>query len=102
MILVILILLTLTIAVVGRTVDGDRVRGGARQVQNYLAGARDRAIYAASRIENDREIPPAIGVRFLPDPAFRDPATGAPRAFSSRLNVDSSEVPSSIRGWRSS
>lgn len=67
-ILIILILLGLTIAVVGSTISGDRVRGGARQVQNYLAGARDRAIYAASRIEEDDELPPAIGVRFLPDP----------------------------------
>lgn len=79
-ILVILILLGLTIAVVGRTVDGDRVRGGARQVQNYLAGARDRAIYAASRIEDDTQIPPAVGVRFIPDPAMTvtdDPDTPA-------------------------
>ena len=85
-VLVILILLTLTVAVVGRTIDGDRVRGGARQVQNYLAGARDRAIYAASRSEEKRQIPPAVGVRFLPDPAYfipDDPATTTDHGFYS-------------------
>jgi prepilin-type N-terminal cleavage/methylation domain-containing protein len=94
-VLVILILLGLTMAVVGKTINGDRVRGAARQVQAYLAGARDRAIYAASRIESDDEIPPSIGVRFLPDPAFvtpDDPATPnvnefQVRAFSSMVFV---------------
>jgi prepilin-type N-terminal cleavage/methylation domain-containing protein len=85
-ILVILILAGLTIAVVGNVVDGDRVRGGARQVQNYLAGARDRAIYAASRIEDNSKIPPAIGVRFLPDKNYND-ASGNVRAFGSMVFV---------------
>lgn len=123
-ILVILILAGLTVAVVGRTVDGDRVRGGARQVQNYLAGARDRAIYAASRLEDATTIPPAIGVRFLPDPAMTipdaDPSTPgdqpAYRAFGSmvfvqevdplptRLTVYQEEDPagSGIYVWRAS
>lgn len=93
-ILVILILLTLTLVVVGQTMDGDRVRGAARQVQNYLAGARDRAIYAASRQEDDKEIPPAVGVRFFADPSFiipDDPSTPANerrvRAFGSMVFV---------------
>lgn len=106
-ILVILILLGLTVAVVGDAVDGDRVRGGARQVQNYLAGARDRAIYAASRLEDAETIPPAIGVRFLPDPAMTvddDPGTDPfdPRiVYSSMVFVQESEpLPTRLTVYR--
>lgn len=70
-VLIMLILLTLTVAVVGNVLDNDRVRGASRQVKNYLAGARDRAIYSASRVEvGSGETPPRVGVRFLADPAL--------------------------------
>lgn len=64
-VLVLLILMTLTVALVGDMLDSSRVGGTARQIQNYFAGARDRAIYAASRATGEGEIPPRVGVRFL-------------------------------------
>lgn len=88
-ILVILILLTLTVALVGDVIDGDRVKGASRQVQTYLAGARDRAIYAASRQEGSSNVPPAIGVRFLPDPALNQ--GGTVRGFGSMVFVRQTE-----------
>lgn len=55
---VMLILAVMTAAAINITVSGDKVRAGARQVQSYLAGARDRAIYSKA----------PRGVRFLLDP----------------------------------
>jgi len=55
---ILLILAVMTASAINLTLSGDKVRAGARQVQSYLAGARDRAIYA-------RE---PRGVRFLLDP----------------------------------
>jgi prepilin-type N-terminal cleavage/methylation domain-containing protein len=55
---VLLILAVMVASAINVTISGDKVRAGARQVQSYLAGARDRAIYA-------RE---PRGVRFLLDP----------------------------------
>lgn len=55
---IVLILAVMTSSVVGLAIKGDTVRGGARQVQSYLLGARDRAIYAKE----------PRGVRFLLDP----------------------------------
>lgn len=55
---IILLLAAMTLSVVNLTVDGDKVRNGARQVQSYLEGARDRAIFS----KQER------GVRFLLDP----------------------------------
>lgn len=91
-VLIMLILLTLTVAVVGNVLDNDRVRGASRQVKNYLAGARDRAIYSASRVEiGSGETPPRVGVRYLANPALMvpDPVTGRPiyRGFSSMVFV---------------
>ncbi len=43
---IIIVLLTMTALAVNFTREGERVRGAARQVQSFLAGARDRAIYA--------------------------------------------------------
>jgi hypothetical protein len=43
---IIVILLTMTVMAVKFTTDADRVRGAAGQVQSFLAGARDRAIYS--------------------------------------------------------
>lgn len=56
---VMLILAVMAASAISLVVSGDKVRAGARQVQSFLAGARDRAIYA-------RE---ARGVRFLLDPS---------------------------------
>lgn len=52
-----LLIAVMTAGAINTTISGDKVRGGARQVQSYLAGARDRAIYSK---ENR-------GVRFLLD-----------------------------------
>ena len=53
-----LLLAGMTVSAINITVDGDKVRSGARQVQSYLEGARDRAIYSKA----------PRGVRFLLDP----------------------------------
>ena len=54
---IIIVLTTMTIAAVNFSMSAERSRAGARQVQSYLAGARDRAIY-------ERKM---VGVRFLLD-----------------------------------
>ena len=60
----ILLLLTfITTKVIRSTSESDRVPGGARQVQSYLEGARDRAIYSTKTLN-----PGPRGVRFLRDP----------------------------------
>jgi type II secretory pathway pseudopilin PulG len=43
---IIVILLIMTVMTVNFTTEEDRVRGAAGQVQSFLAGARDRAIYS--------------------------------------------------------
>ncbi len=53
-----LLLAAITASAINLTINNDKARAGARQVQSYLAGARDRAIYANS----------PRGVRFLLDP----------------------------------
>lgn len=60
---IILILAGVTVSTINVTINGDKVRAGARQVQSYLEGARDRAIFAKE----------PRGVRFLLDPT--DPRT---------------------------
>ena len=56
---IMLLLFAMTVYGLNFTKDADKVRGGAAQVQSFLSGARDRAIYA-------RE---ARGVRFFVNPA---------------------------------
>ena len=53
----ILLLAVMTASAINTSISGDKVRGGARQVQSFLAGARDRAIYSKA----------PRGVRFLLD-----------------------------------
>jgi prepilin-type N-terminal cleavage/methylation domain-containing protein len=60
---IMLILALITIRLVNTTLDSDRLKSGSRELQSYLAGARDRAIYAGQ----------PRGVRFIPDAA--DPYT---------------------------
>lgn len=74
---ILLIVAGLTMKLLNSTLDSDRVRAGARELQSYLAGARDRAIYAGQ----------PRGVRLIPDPI--DPSTvrsfvyiGAPSAYT--------------------
>lgn len=55
---VLLILATMTFTMVNVSLKGDPIRTGARQIQSYMEGARDRAIHA-------RDL---RGVRFLRDP----------------------------------
>lgn len=52
------ILVVMTVTSINFALSSDLTRGGSRQVQSYLAGARDRAIYAKE----------PRGVRFLIDP----------------------------------
>ncbi|QDU07285.1 hypothetical protein V202x_06370 [Gimesia aquarii] len=52
------ILVVMTVTSINFALSSDLTRGGSRQVQSYLAGARDRAIYAKE----------PRGVRFLVDP----------------------------------
>ncbi len=56
---IVLILTAVTVASYNYSVNADRIRAGARQFQSFLAGARDKAIYA-------KEI---RGVRLLLDPS---------------------------------
>src|SRR5690606_11034169 len=72
---ILLILAVMTVSAVNLAWDTDRVRAGARQIQSYLAGARDRAIYAKA----------PRGVRFILD-ASSSTATGGP-AFAVRSMV---------------
>ena len=79
---IILILAVITLRLVGSTLDNDRIKTGSRELQSYLAGARDRAIYAGQ----------PRGVRFIPDQA--DPYTvrsfvyiGAPTNFSDGQSI---------------
>jgi prepilin-type N-terminal cleavage/methylation domain-containing protein len=58
------ILTTMTVYAVNFSLAAERSRSAARQVQSYLEGARDRAIYASSIDDTDRP----VGVRFLLDP----------------------------------
>lgn len=53
----VLLIAVMTASAINLSISGDKVRGGARQVQSYLAGARDRAIYSKA----------PRGVRFLLD-----------------------------------
>ena len=72
---IIVILLAMTAAAVNFNRDAERVRGGALQVQSFLAGARDRAIYAKE----------ARGVRFFLDSENN-------RAVTSMVYIDPAEL----------
>ena len=43
---IIVVLLSMTALTLRFSNESDRVRGAARQIQSFLSGARDRAIYA--------------------------------------------------------
>jgi len=82
---ILLILAGLTIRLLNATLNSDRVKSGSRELQSFLAGARDRAIYAGA----------PRGVRFLADPT--DPTTvrnfvyiGAPSTYTdgNALTID--------------
>lgn len=64
-----LLLAVMTASAVNLSLNNDKVRSGARQVQSYLEGARDRAIYSKQ----------PRGVRFLLDPT--NPRTVSSMAF---------------------
>jgi len=68
---ILVIVLTMTVMAVNFSRDGDRVSGAAGQIQSFLGGARDRAIYAKA----------PRGVRFFLDP-------NNPRAVSSMVYID--------------
>ena len=62
-VMILLVLATITVSAINITIDGDKVRSAARQIQSYLEGARSRASTAKA----------PRGVRFLLDPT--DPRT---------------------------
>ncbi|HXY36819.1 MAG TPA: prepilin-type N-terminal cleavage/methylation domain-containing protein, partial [Planctomycetaceae bacterium] len=74
---IMLILATLTMRLLNSTLNSDRIRNGARELQSFLAGARDRAIYAGQ----------PRGVRLIQDPLDRSTVhsfvyIGAPSTFT--------------------
>jgi prepilin-type N-terminal cleavage/methylation domain-containing protein len=71
---IMLVLLTMTVMAVNFSRDAERVVGGALQVQSFLSGARDRAIYAKE----------PRGVRFFLD-------TNNYRAITSMAYIDPAE-----------
>jgi len=74
-VMVILIILTaMTVAAVNYSMSAERSRDAARQIQSYLAGARDRAIYEQK----------SVGVRFLLD-------ENIPNSISSMIYVEESD-----------
>jgi type II secretory pathway pseudopilin PulG len=82
---IILILATLTMRLLNATLNSDRIRNGSRELQSFLAGARDRAIHAGQ----------PRGVRLILDPLDRSTVrsfvyVGAPSAFTegSQLSID--------------
>lgn len=60
---ILLVLTIITAKVAIDTIEKDRVPKGARQLQSYLEGARNRAIYSAQTLN-----PGPRGIRFLRDP----------------------------------
>jgi type II secretory pathway pseudopilin PulG len=79
---IILILATLTMRLLNATLNSDRIRNGAREFQSFLAGARDRALYAGQ----------PRGVRLIQDP--NDNSTvhsfvyvGAPSTFTDGTQI---------------
>ena len=71
---ILVILLSMTLVAVNFTRDADRVSGAASQIQSFLSGARDRAIFAKA----------PRGVRFFLE-------ADNPRAVSSMVYIDPSE-----------
>jgi len=81
---IIIVLSVLTFTLVDFSMNSDRLSGGSRQVQNFLEGARDRAIHA-----NEPR-----GVRFLLDNTNRTVSSmvyiGPPKSFSEgQIIIDS-------------
>lgn len=70
---ILVVLLTMTLMTVQFTRDGDRVTAAAAQIQSFLAGARDRAIYARAprgvRLFLDTENPRALSAMVYIDPS---------------------------------
>jgi len=78
---IMLILLAITASALKITNDSDRVRAAGRQIQSYLLGARDRAIYAKA----------PRGVRFLrggTGTTVTDPTDRANRLVTSMVYVE--------------
>jgi Tfp pilus assembly protein FimT len=82
---IILILAVLTMRLLNATLNSDRIRNGARELQTFLSGARDRAIHAGQ----------PRGVRFITDPNDRSTVRsfvyiGATNTFTdgSLLSID--------------
>lgn len=66
---IMVLLAVMTATAINLTINGDKVRAAGRQVQSFISGARDRAIYAKE----------PRGVRFLVDPT--NPRTVSSMAY---------------------
>lgn len=83
---ILVLLLTITVSSVNFSRDAERVRGSAAQIQSFLSGARDRAIYQKK----------PVGVRFFLDhsgyTAYEDgsgnPVPGNRRTVSSMAYIE--------------
>ena len=79
---IILILATLTMRLLNATLNSDRIRNAARELQSFLAGSRDRAVYAGQ----------PRGVRLIQDPNDRSAVhsfvyVGAPSTFTDGTQI---------------
>lgn len=63
---ILLLIAAITLGAINLSISGDRVRGGARQVQSYLEGARSRAVYGGNVKLDQTNY--QCGVRFIPEP----------------------------------
>jgi hypothetical protein len=79
---ILLILASLTMRLLNATLNSDRIRNGSRELQSFLAGARDRALYAGQ----------PRGVRLIQDPIDRSTVhsfvyIGAPSTFTDGTQI---------------
>ena len=89
-ILILMLIAGMTYSAINITADAERIGTGARQLQAYLEGARNRAVYAKE----------PRGVRFLPNPNDSSTSTsmvfiGPPALYTSNkvsINMSTREV----------
>ncbi len=97
---ILLLIAAITLGAINLSISGDRVRGGARQVQSYLEGARSRAVYGGNIKAPANGVEYQCGVRFI-----RESETPTdPRYYfvSSMQYVEIDPANSSISGLGSS
>ena len=101
---ILVILAVMTLAVVNFSYTTERVRAAARQVQSYLEGARDRAIYARAP-RGVRLLVDADNPRLVSSLAFVSPSEPWTEGYiqMERIDTDSDTIPDTIvqvRGYQ--